>query len=93
MEHTELMSRIEAAEMLHIRPRTMTLWRKRGYGPLAISMGAHTYYRAEEVRAFLAGRIEKAEADQAARAARRVRSLPGTAMSAAEVEAERSVTQ
>ena len=43
----------EAAEILHVSPKTMSRWAKEGRVPHIITLGGHRRFRASEIRTFL----------------------------------------
>ncbi len=64
-----LLRRSEVATILHLHPRTLTEWKRVGYGPLPIKLGRCIFYLASDVESFLRGQIEVARQDQAERRA------------------------
>ena len=48
-----LMTTVEVAEYLSVPVATLWAWRHRGEGPLAIKVGRHLRYRAEDVERWL----------------------------------------
>lgn len=43
----------EVATILHIRPSRLARWRREGYGPAHIRVGAHVRYRPSDVQRWI----------------------------------------
>jgi hypothetical protein len=47
----------EAARELKVKPQTLGAWRHRGQGPAFIKVGKLVFYRASDIRAYVASRV------------------------------------
>jgi hypothetical protein len=50
-----LLTTAQAAERLHVTQHLMEVWRTRERGPRFVKVGAHVFYRAEDLAEFVGG--------------------------------------
>ena len=72
----QLLKIAEAAALLRVHKRTLQTWRKVGYGPMPVKVGARVFYRPEDIENFLRDQYQAAELEWAQRQAAWVAALP-----------------
>jgi len=61
---SKLLSPLEAADFLGVAPRTLTIWRHRGYGPVFKKVGRLVKYSGEDLEAWVQSQTRTSTAQQ-----------------------------
>jgi hypothetical protein len=58
----ELIAAVVAAQLLHVRPATLTCWRNERRGPRFLKVGRFVFYRRADLAAWLATQLHEPQA-------------------------------